>query len=69
MQTKNKPCGVWVNLNPAVTVERAPKSSGTYVGLNAKATAQTSAPKNAKSGGVNTPLAKPERRNPQTKVK
>jgi hypothetical protein len=69
MQTKNSACGVWVNLNTPVTVERAPKSSGTYVGLNAKATAQNSAPKNAKSGGVNTPLAKPERRNPQTKVR
>lgn len=61
--------GVWVNLNPAVTVDRTTKSSGTYVGLNAKATAQNSAPKNAKSGGVNKPVAKPERRNPQTKAK
>lgn len=61
--------GVWVNLNPAVTVDRTTKSGGTYVGLNTKATAQTSAPKNAKSGGVNKPVAKPERRNPQTKVK
>jgi hypothetical protein len=61
MKTKNSACGVWVNLNPPVTVERAPKSSGTYVGLNAKATAQNSAPKNAKSGGVNKPQAKPDK--------
>lgn len=69
MGAKNMSGGVWVNLNPAVTVNRATRSTGTYVGLNPKATAQNSAPKNAKSGGVNTPLAKPERRNPQTKVK
>ena len=61
--------GVWVNLNPPVTVNRTPRSSGTYVGLNAKAVAQNSAPKNAKTGGVNKPQAKPERRNPQTKAK
>jgi hypothetical protein len=61
MKTKNSGCGVWVNLNPPVTVNRATRSTGTYVGLNAKATAQNSAPKNAKSGGVNKPQAKPNR--------
>lgn len=69
MAAKNMSGGVWVNLNPAVTVSKAPKSSGTYVGLNAKAVAQNSAPKNAKTGGVNKPQPKPERRNPQTKAK